>query len=137
MKINIAVMAGGQSRRFKADKTVELFDGKPLIKHAIDNLSDIADGIIVVAKDCSKYSFLDIECITDAYDVQCPMVGILTALKHFKTPVFVVAADVPFVSASHVKSYMVSLVTIMLQCLMSKVYNIRFMHVIILTLSKH
>ncbi len=103
MKINIAVMAGGQSRRFKADKTVELFDGKPLIKHAIDNLSDIADGIIVVAKDCSKYSFLDIECITDAYDVQCPMVGILTALKHFKTPVFVVAADVPFVSASHVK----------------------------------
>ncbi|PLX69465.1 MAG: hypothetical protein C0603_00625 [Denitrovibrio sp.] len=103
MNINVAVMAGGQSRRFQTDKTIEQFDGKPLIQHAVDNLANIADDIIVVAKDCTKYLFLNIECVTDAYEVQCPMVGILTALKHFDTPIFVVAADVPFVSSNHVK----------------------------------
>jgi len=101
--INIAVMAGGESRRFDSDKTLAEFDGKPMIQHVIDNLSDIADNIIVVAKDCSKYSFTNIQCLTDAYDVQCPMVGILTALNHFNTPVFAVSADAPFVSGEHVK----------------------------------
>ncbi|ADD68437.1 molybdopterin-guanine dinucleotide biosynthesis protein A [Denitrovibrio acetiphilus DSM 12809] len=103
MNINIAVMAGGQSRRFKADKTLELFDGKPLIQHSVDRLSEIADKIIVVAKDCRKYSFLEVKCLEDDYFVQCPMVGILTALKHFNAPVFTVAADVPFPNPEHVK----------------------------------
>lgn len=103
MNINVAVMAGGQSRRFDADKTLEIFDGKPLISHPADNLSGIAEKIIIVAKDCKKYKFLNIPCVQDAFDVQCPMVGILTALKHFKTPVFAVVADVPFADAKHVK----------------------------------
>lgn len=109
MKINIAVMAGGQSRRFKSDKTLELFDGKPLISHPVDRLRGIADEIIVVAKDCGKYNFLNITCIKDGYDVQCPMVGILTALKYFQAPVFTIAADVPFPEPSHVRRLFSSL----------------------------
>lgn len=109
MKINIAVMAGGQSRRFDGDKTLELFDGKPLIKHPVDELRKIADDIVIVAKDCSKYEFAGVECIADDYEQQCPMVGILTALKHFKTPVFAVAADVPFPNIEHVIKLMKAL----------------------------
>jgi len=109
MNINIAVMAGGESRRFDGDKTLEIFDGKPMIQHPVDNLSEISDGIIVVAKDCSKYSFLEIDCIADAYDVQCPMVGILTALKHFQTPIFAVAADTPFADPAHVRKLFTAL----------------------------
>ncbi|PLX71443.1 MAG: hypothetical protein C0602_01135 [Denitrovibrio sp.] len=110
MNINIAVMAGGQSRRFDTDKTLEIFDGKPLIQHPVDNLSKIADNIAVVSKDCLKYKFLNIACITDAYDVQCPMVGILTALKHFQAPVFALAADTPFAEPAHVKKLFNALV---------------------------
>jgi len=109
MKYNIAVMAGGQSRRFISDKTLELFDGKPLIQHPVDRLSKIVENMIVVSKDCVKYAFLEIPCIVDAYEVQCPMVGILTALKHFKTPIFTVAADVPFVDSGHVKKLFMAL----------------------------
>jgi len=103
MKVNIAVMAGGQSRRFNADKTLELFHGKPLIQHPADRLKDAADEIIVVAKDCSKYSFLGIRCICDSFKEQCPMVGILTALRYFKAPFFAIAADSPFPNPSHVR----------------------------------
>lgn len=101
--INIAVMAGGESRRFVDDKTLAVLEGKPLIQHVVENLKGVADNIAVVAKDCSKYEFLGIPCLKDAYNVQCPMVGILTALKHFNTPVFAVSADAPFVSPMHVE----------------------------------
>jgi molybdopterin-guanine dinucleotide biosynthesis protein A len=103
MSLNFAVMAGGESRRFKRDKTVENFEGKPLIQYPVEELSKISENIIVVAKDCSKYEFLGIKCLSDIYDVQCPMVGIVTALKHFNAPVFVVAADTPFVNSEHAK----------------------------------
>jgi len=102
MRINVAVMAGGESRRFKRDKTLEEFEGRPLIGHVVDSLSDVADEIVVVAKDCSKYEFLGINCLTDSYEAQCPMVGIATALKHFGSPCFVIAADTPFVNSEHV-----------------------------------
>jgi molybdopterin-guanine dinucleotide biosynthesis protein A len=101
--INVAIMAGGESRRFESDKTLAVMEGKPLIQHVAENLRGIADNIVVVAKDRAKYEFLEITFLTDAYDVQCPMVGILTALKHFGAPVFAVSADAPFVSAKHVE----------------------------------
>ncbi|MGD9809606.1 MAG: molybdenum cofactor guanylyltransferase [Deferribacterales bacterium] len=101
--INVAIMAGGESRRFESDKTLAVMEGKPLIQHVAENLRGIADNIVVVAKDRAKYEFLEIPFLTDAYDVQCPMVGILTALKHFGSPVFAVSADAPFVSAKHVE----------------------------------
>lgn len=109
MKYNIAVMAGGQSRRFKTDKTLEIFDGKPLICHPVERLGDLADEMIIVAKDCGKYDFTGVKCIEDAYDVQCPMVGILTAVKYFGGPVFVVAADVPFPEKHHAEKLLEAL----------------------------
>jgi len=100
--INTAVMAGGQSRRFSRDKTLEIFQGKPLIQHPVDILKQITENVIIVAKDCGKYSFAGTDCIKDKYEVQCPMVGILTALKHYMGPVFIAAADMPFVNPAHV-----------------------------------
>jgi molybdopterin-guanine dinucleotide biosynthesis protein A len=101
MNIYVSVMAGGQSRRFDGDKTLEIFDGKPLIMHPVDRLKSVSDSICIVAKDCGKYAFSGVECVADIYDIQCPMVGILTALKHFDGAVFAVSADTPFVSPAH------------------------------------
>lgn len=101
-----AVMAGGQSRRFGRDKTLEMFRGRRLVEHGVDALRYTAENIIVVAKDCDKYRFLDVDCVADEYDVQCPMVGILTALKYFNGDVFIVAADTPLVMGKHAERLM-------------------------------
>lgn len=106
---NAAIMAGGQSRRFNRDKTLELFRGKRLIEYGVDTLKSVAENVVVVAKDSDKYSFLDIEFVHDEYEIQCPMVGILTALKHFRSDIFVVAADTPFVMGKHAERLMSAL----------------------------
>lgn len=98
---NVAIMAGGQSRRFNRDKTLEILDGRRLIEYPADMFRGRVKRLAVVAKDCSKYSFLGIECVRDIYEQQCPMVGILSVLKAFNAPVFVIAADTPFVLYSH------------------------------------
>jgi len=98
---NTAIMAGGQSRRFNSDKTMEEVFGKKLIQHTADGISAWSDALVVVAKDCSKYSFLGVPCVKDLSEQQCPMVGILTALKYFNSHVFVVAADTPLVNPEH------------------------------------
>jgi molybdopterin-guanine dinucleotide biosynthesis protein A len=98
---NTAVMAGGQSRRFNADKTLEVVNGKPLIQHTLERMKPWSDGMAVVAKDCAKYAFLGVPCAADIFEQQCPMVGILTALKYFGTHVFVIGADTPLVNSAH------------------------------------
>ncbi|MGE4266288.1 MAG: molybdenum cofactor guanylyltransferase [Deferribacterales bacterium] len=105
---NTAIMAGGQSRRFNADKTLEKVFGKKLIQHTVDAISDWSQKLVVVAKDCGKYLFLNIPCTGDLYDQQCPMVGILTALKYYDTHVFVVAADTPLVNSAHAEKLMIA-----------------------------
>lgn len=98
---NTAIMAGGQSRRFNSDKTMEEVFGKKLIQHTLDGVAVWSDALVVVAKDCGKYFFLGVPCVTDLSEQQCPMVGILTALKYFNSHVFVVAADTPLVNPEH------------------------------------
>lgn len=98
---NTAIMAGGQSRRFNSDKTLEDVFGKKLIQYAVDALSGWSENLVVVSKDCGKYSFLGVPCAADVFEQQCPMVGILTALKYFNAHVFVVAADTPLVNPEH------------------------------------
>ncbi|WP_415238280.1 molybdenum cofactor guanylyltransferase [Seleniivibrio woodruffii] len=98
---NAAIMAGGQSRRFNSDKTLEVIGGHRLIEYPAMELGKWADRLVVVAKDCGKYSFLDLPCVQDEQEQQCPMIGILTALKHFGEEVFVVAADTPLVNSAH------------------------------------
>lgn len=98
---NVVIMAGGMSRRFSRDKTIEMFNGKRLIEYPADTFKGRVQNLAVSAKDESKYAFLGLPFIKDIYDVQCPMVGILSALRHFMEPVFVVAADTPFVMYEH------------------------------------
>jgi len=45
------ILAGGSSRRLGAEKSLLLFDGKPLICWTVERLSSVADEIVVVARD--------------------------------------------------------------------------------------
>ena len=45
------ILAGGSSRRLGAEKSLLLFDDKPLISWTAETLSSVADEIVVVARD--------------------------------------------------------------------------------------
>ncbi|MBA5942714.1 MAG: NTP transferase domain-containing protein, partial [Methanophagales archaeon] len=52
MQRTVLILAGGKSQRFQSrDKCFIILKSKPLIQHAIDNLSSVADEIIVAARD--------------------------------------------------------------------------------------
>lgn len=47
MRLLGAVLAGGQSRRFGSDKAVALLDGVSLLEHAVSQLREVTDEIVV------------------------------------------------------------------------------------------
>jgi molybdopterin-guanine dinucleotide biosynthesis protein A len=52
MQKTVLILAGGQGRRFHSfHKCFAMLDNKLLIQHAIDNISGLADEIIVAARD--------------------------------------------------------------------------------------
>ncbi|MDR2870434.1 MAG: molybdenum cofactor guanylyltransferase [Deferribacteraceae bacterium] len=97
MNLSIAILAGGMSRRFGADKTLALLDGRPLIQWVYDGATQISTDIMVIAKDPDKYDFLkSARMVLDVYEQQCAMVGIITALEAaIHDDVFVISADMP------------------------------------------
>lgn len=42
------VLAGGASSRFGRDKVTSLFDGRPLVHHALERVAQVADDIVLV-----------------------------------------------------------------------------------------
>ena len=45
------VLAGGASRRFGSDKAAAIFEGKPLIEHAANQLRDFVDTLLVAGRE--------------------------------------------------------------------------------------
>ena len=93
------ILAGGQSRRFGEDKTLYPIKGKPLILHIYERVSKYFP-TFVVAKNTEKYRKLGMENLItdDLEEIQAPMVGIYTGLKHspFEFNLFL-SADLPFI----------------------------------------
>ncbi|MDR0453536.1 MAG: molybdenum cofactor guanylyltransferase [Deferribacteraceae bacterium] len=96
-KLSAAVIAGGMSKRYGSDKTLALLEGKPLISWAVDGARICGARIFVVSKDSGKFSFVkDVEFVEDKYDIQCPMVGIVTLFNHTTDDAFfIISADMP------------------------------------------
>jgi molybdopterin-guanine dinucleotide biosynthesis protein A len=97
MNISIAILAGGMSRRFGADKTLALLNNKPLIQWVSDSAAKVSADVMVVSKEPAKYDFLTkVRHVQDPYEQQCPMVGIIAALQNAQHDyTFVISADTP------------------------------------------
>jgi len=104
-EFSVAILAGGQSRRFGRDKTLAAINGRSLTSILANNLSALSDDTMVICKNPGKFSDVkNVRLLTDTYDKQCPLVGIITALLNSKyEKVFVVSADTPFVQEKLVK----------------------------------
>lgn len=112
MLLNVALLAGGQSRRFGSDKALALFRGKPLIEYISEKFVREGFNVSVISKDVTKYLNVlsgSVEHVEDIYEQQCPLAGLITALRHFRAPVFVISTDAPGVPADAAKAVLGSL----------------------------
>lgn len=78
MRLLGAVLAGGRSSRFGSDKALAIFDGRPLIDHAVASLSPHVDIVVICGRDVAgKISLPD----RPAPDMG-PLGGLNAALHH-------------------------------------------------------
>jgi molybdopterin-guanine dinucleotide biosynthesis protein A len=99
MKYSIAIMAGGQSKRFGTDKTLSKLKDKYLIEYVIDETKKYSDDLFIVSKDIQKFKdiFTEINIFEDEFIQQCPLSGIVTALNKSKYErCIILPADTPF-----------------------------------------
>lgn len=99
------ILAGGFSSRFGQDKGLLLLANKPLIKHVLDRINNIVtERIVVVSSKVQAEKFAeivdsDVTVLTDAGDVQSPLVGALTGFEETRGEyALLLPCDTPLVS---------------------------------------
>jgi molybdopterin-guanine dinucleotide biosynthesis protein A len=98
MKVTGVVLAGGKSARMGKDKSLLLYNNKPLIKRVVEELQPIVDDLIIVSNTV-KYGFLSVKEISDIFPKMGPLGGIHAGLKTSENEYcFVTACDIPFFS---------------------------------------
>lgn len=106
MKKTVLVLAGGKSHRFQSfDKCFITFNNKPLIQHAIDKISTVADEIIVAARDKKQGEQIrtkisnKIILVFDSLKGFGPLAGFLSGLERASFPYsLVIGCDMPWIN---------------------------------------
>ena len=88
------ILSGGQSSRFKTNKSIaKLFD-KPLINHVIERIKPlVAEVLVVVAsveqqKELKYFIPSQIRIVIDEYSTRSSIVGVTTGLKSARGKIF-------------------------------------------------
>ncbi|HNX22602.1 MAG TPA: molybdenum cofactor guanylyltransferase [Spirochaetota bacterium] len=102
--IKCCIIAGGKSGRFGSDKSLHIYDGKPLISHTYDAVKPVFDEIYIIAPGGEKFSFLDAKIIPDIIPGLGPIGGIYTAVESLDLErVFIFPCDMPFINTEFIK----------------------------------
>jgi molybdopterin-guanine dinucleotide biosynthesis protein A len=102
------ILAGGKSSRLGKDKALLNLRGKPLIIYVINVALEVVDKVIVVVKDKEEvYKNLlpkNITIVKDIFNIQSPLVGMLTGMKMASTDYsLVLPCDSPFINTDLLK----------------------------------
>ena len=91
------ILAGGKSSRMGTDKTLLEFCGAPSITHFLfERLSKYFDDVKIASKQ-AKFS-PQLPLLIDEFDEFAPIFVIANLDKYYSEPVFIIAADTPFVN---------------------------------------
>jgi molybdopterin-guanine dinucleotide biosynthesis protein len=93
------LIAGGRSRRAGLDKRFLVLEGRTLLVRNLSFLRSLFPEVAVVIGRTQSLDLGDeagVHVLRDAWPGSSPLVGIATALRHFRRPVFVLAADIAF-----------------------------------------
>ncbi len=108
IKVTAIVLAGGDSLRMDADKSMLPIEGEPMIERICEQLRGTFDEILISADEVDKYSFLGFDVIADKVPGQGPLMGIASALEASTNEFnFVVACDIPYVDLPYVRRMLV------------------------------
>lgn len=99
------ILAGGKSSRMGGeDKSLLPVNGKPLIQHIAEQLTDHFDEVIIGANDIEKYKFLQKRVIPDFEMGKGPLMGIYSCLMASSNEVnFITACDIPEMNLGIIK----------------------------------
>lgn len=98
------VLAGGQSRRMGADKSMLSVAGRPMIEHICRQLRGTFTQVLISANDPEKFSFLGLPVVPDRIPDQGPLMAVASALKASDSELnLVVSCDIPEVKLSLVR----------------------------------
>lgn len=90
-----AILAGGESRRMGADKSLSDAGGRPLIAHIAAQLAYFPE-VLIGANEPAKYAFLGLPIVPDRARGQGPLMGILSCVARAAHECcFVTACDIP------------------------------------------
>ncbi len=103
--IECFVLAGGLSRRFGEDKLLYKIGDKHTIEWVVDRLKHTCQRLCIVAKDVSKFSFLEeVELIEDLLEKQYALAGLYTSLMNTHSDrALVVSGDMPLIKGQVVR----------------------------------
>lgn len=92
IQASIAILAGGQSKRFQRPKALAEVAGKPLVLHTFEACKARTDEVFVVVHtkedrtQLAKFFPIDQIVIDVIQEPVCPLVGALSAFKHASNP---------------------------------------------------
>jgi molybdenum cofactor guanylyltransferase len=99
--LSAAVLAGGQSRRMGTDKALLPLvpGGQPMLGLVVDQLSSVADDVLVVANDHERYASFGARVVPDIHSLVGALGGIQAAITwSAHEHCLVVACDMPFLN---------------------------------------
>ncbi|MHA2378629.1 MAG: molybdenum cofactor guanylyltransferase [Candidatus Thorarchaeota archaeon] len=89
--LTVAILAGGDSSRFKSEKSLAEFRERPLISHMIEIAGQLSDHVLVVVSNEAGGKALrkdvgEASLVADPEDsVRCALTGAITAFEHTDT----------------------------------------------------
>lgn len=98
---NALILAGGKSSRFGSDKTTAPFGGFASVTHFLyERLSGVFGSVLVCAKS-AKFS-PPLPLLLDDFKDFAPIFVLSDLDRFFSKPVFIIPADMPFISHSEI-----------------------------------
>jgi molybdopterin-guanine dinucleotide biosynthesis protein A len=99
LKVSVAILAGGLSRRMGKDKALLPLAGRAVIEWVLDRVVTLSDDVSLITNTPEKYRHLSYRIIEDVYPGKGSLGGIYTAIHAASySYCLVVACDMPFLN---------------------------------------
>jgi molybdenum cofactor guanylyltransferase len=97
--LTVAILAGGNSRRFGHDKGLAALHGRPMVAHVLDRVAGLGSETLVVTNRPEDYNQFGQPLVRDVLPGRGVLGGLYTALHHASQPwVLCLACDMPLVN---------------------------------------